>query len=102
MRRLVVTFDVTALTERQIEQLTLNVTVQAESYDDAPHDEDNYPNVPVVATEVRSPTFADDLRDAMNAWDTIRAAARTQHPKATDAEIDALTRGAFDHALNLK
>jgi hypothetical protein len=45
--------------------------------------------------------FSADLREMMNAWDTIRAAARAQYPAASEAEIDTITRGAMNHSLGL-
>lgn len=52
------------------------------------------------ATDPGMSDFAKDLLAMMTAWDWIRAAARAQFPLASEAEIEALTRGAFEHALN--
>jgi hypothetical protein len=49
-RVLVVEYDVTGLTGRQIDQLVLEAVVQAESSDEWP--DDGHPDVPVIGTSV--------------------------------------------------
>jgi hypothetical protein len=41
------------------------------------------------------------IAEMMKAWNTIEAAARLQFPKATDAELYQICKGAMNHALGI-
>lgn len=47
-------------------------------------------------------TAANDIREMMNAWNTIIAAARKQFPAASEEEIFQIAKGAMNNALGLK
>ena len=47
-------------------------------------------------------TFSQDLKEMMNGWSAILAAARAQFPAASEEEIYQIAKGAMAHTLNLK
>lgn len=47
-------------------------------------------------------TFAEDLKEMMNGWNKIMAAAKVQFPKATEEELYQIAKGAMNHALGIK
>ena len=52
MRELTITFDVSSLTDVQIQSLTFFVTAQSEGSDDNEDPEQNYPAVPIIGVEL--------------------------------------------------
>ena len=51
---------------------------------------------------MQTTTFAQDLQEMMNGWNTIVAAARAQFPAASEEEIYQIAKGAMQHTLGLK
>lgn len=51
---------------------------------------------------MQTATFAQDLQEMMNGWNTILAAARREFPAASEEEIYQIAKGAMAHTLNLK
>ncbi|UOF80938.1 hypothetical protein [Caudoviricetes sp.] len=47
-------------------------------------------------------TIAQDLKEMMNGWNKIEAAARKQFPNASAEEIYQITSGAMKQALGIK
>ena len=46
-------------------------------------------------------TTAEALKEMMEAWNKIMAAARQQFPKVTEEELYQIAKGAMNHALGL-
>lgn len=46
-------------------------------------------------------TTAEAMKEMMEAWNKIMAAARQQFPKATEEELYQIAKGAMNHALGL-
>jgi hypothetical protein len=46
-------------------------------------------------------TFAQDLQEMMNGWNTIMAAARKEFPNASEEELFQIAKGAMNRALGL-
>jgi len=51
---------------------------------------------------MQTATFAQDLQEMMNGWNTIVAAARAQFPGASEEEIYQIAKAAMAHTLGLK
>lgn len=47
-------------------------------------------------------TFAQDMKEMMDGWDKIMAAAKAQFPGATEEELYQIAKGAMNHALGIK
>lgn len=51
---------------------------------------------------MQTATFAQDLQEMMNGWNTIAAAARAQFPAASEEEIYQIVKSAMAQTLGLK
>jgi hypothetical protein len=47
-------------------------------------------------------TLATDLKEMMQGWNTIEAAAKKQFPNATKEELYEICKDAMDHAIGLR
>ena len=47
-------------------------------------------------------TLAEDLKEMMEGWNKIEAAAKQQFPNATKAELYEICKGAMNHAIGIK
>ncbi len=47
-------------------------------------------------------TLAQDIKEMMDGWNTIMAAAKEQFPKATEEELYQIAKGAMNHALGIR
>jgi len=47
-------------------------------------------------------TIVSDLKEMMNGWNKIMAAAKSQHPNASGEQLFQIAKGAMNYALGIK